>query len=152
MLNKLKVPVLGDIGCYSLGLIPPLSASAHVGLYGRWIGVAHGAAKAGNPEHHVAVIGDSTFFHSGLPALANVVYNQSPIITVIMDNRVTGMTGHQDNPGTGRTLQKKAAPIIEIEPVVRALGVSRSRRLARTRLTRSRRRSSNTCSLTSLRC
>ena len=123
VLNKLKVPVLGDIGCYSLGLIPPLSAMHTLGCMGAGIGVAHGAAKAGNPEHHVAVIGDSTFFHTGLPALANVVYNQSPIITIIMDNRVTGMTGHQDNPGTGRTLQKKAAPIIEIEPVVRALGV-----------------------------
>jgi indolepyruvate ferredoxin oxidoreductase alpha subunit len=98
-----------------------------LGCMGAGIGVAHGAAKAGNPEHHVAVIGDSTFFHTGLPALANVVYNQSPIITIIMDNRVTGMTGHQDNPGTGRTLQKKAAPIIEIEPVVRALGVKQVR-------------------------
>ncbi|MCU0502924.1 MAG: indolepyruvate ferredoxin oxidoreductase subunit alpha, partial [Anaerolineae bacterium] len=123
VLNKLKALVLGDIGCYSLGLIPPLSAMHTLGCMGAGIGVAHGAAKAGNPEHHVAVIGDSTFFHTGLPALANVVYNQSPIITIIMDNRVTGMTGHQDNPGTGRTLQNKAAPIIEIEPVVRALGV-----------------------------
>jgi indolepyruvate ferredoxin oxidoreductase alpha subunit len=123
VLNKLKAPVLGDIGCYSLGLIPPLSAMHTLGCMGAGIGVAHGAAKAGNPEHHVAVIGDSTFFHTGLPALVNVVYNQSSIITIIMDNRVTGMTGHQDNPGTGRTLQHKAAPVIEIEPVVRALGV-----------------------------
>ena len=90
---------------------------------GAGIGVAHGAAKAGSPEHHVAVIGDSTFFHTGIPALVNVVYNQSPIITIIMDNRVTGMTGHQDNPGTGRTLRARPRPIIEIEPLVRALGV-----------------------------
>lgn len=123
ILNKLKVPVLGDIGCYSLGVVPPLSAMHTLGCMGAGIGVAHGAAKAGNPEQHVAVIGDSTFFHTGIPALLNVAYNQSPVITVIMDNRVTGMTGHQQNPGTGRTLQNKEAPIIEIEPLVRALGI-----------------------------
>ena len=99
VLNKLKVPVNGDIGCYTLGLIPPLSAIHTCGCMGAGIGVAHGAAKAGSPEHHVAVIGDSTFFHTGIPALVNVVYNQSPIVTIIMDNRVTGMTGHQENPG-----------------------------------------------------
>lgn len=123
ILSKLKVPVLGDIGCYSLGVVPPLSAMHTLGCMGAGIGVAHGAAKAGNPEHHVAVIGDSTFFHTGMPALLNIAYNQSPVITIIMDNRVTGMTGHQQNPGTGRTLQNKEAPIIEIEPLVRALGI-----------------------------
>ena len=99
ILSKLKVPVNGDIGCYTLGLIRPLSAIHTCGCMGAGIGVAHGAAKAGSPEHHVAVIGDSTFFHTGIPALVNVVYNQSPVVTIIMDNRVTGMTGHQDNPG-----------------------------------------------------
>lgn len=123
VLNKLKVPVNGDIGCYTLGLIPPLSAIHSCGCMGAGIAVAHGAAKAGSPEHHVAVIGDSTFFHTGIPALANVVYNQSPVVTIIMDNRVTGMTGQQENPGTGHTLQGKAAPRIELEPLVRALGV-----------------------------
>ncbi len=123
ILNKLKVPVNGDIGCYTLGLIPPLSAIHTCGCMGAGIAVAHGAAKAGSPEHHVAVIGDSTFFHTGIPALVNVVYNQSPVITIIMDNRVTGMTGQQDNPGTGRTLMGKDAPRIELVPLVRALGV-----------------------------
>jgi indolepyruvate ferredoxin oxidoreductase alpha subunit len=123
ILNKLKVPVNGDIGCYTLGLVPPLSAIHTCGCMGAGIGVAHGASKAGSPEHHVAVIGDSTFFHTGIPALINVVYNQSPVITVIMDNRVTGMTGHQENPGTGRTLQGKETVEIELEPLVRALGV-----------------------------
>ena len=123
VLNKLKVPVNGDIGCYTLGLIPPLSAIHTTGCMGASVGVAHGALKAGSPERHVAVVGDSTFFHSGIPALVNAVYNQSPVITIIMDNRVTGMTGHQDNPGTGRTLQGKATTAIEIEPLVRALGV-----------------------------
>lgn len=123
ILNKLKVPVNGDIGCYTLGLIQPLSAIHTCGCMGAGIAVAHGALKAGSSEHHVAVIGDSTFFHTGIPALANVVYNQSPVVTIIMDNRVTGMTGQQDNPGTGHTLLGKPAPRIELEPLVRALGV-----------------------------
>ncbi len=122
-LSKLKVPVNGDIGCYTLGLIPPLSAIHTCGCMGASIGVAHGATKAGSPERHVAVLGDSTFFHTGIPALINTVYNQSPVVTVIMDNRVTGMTGHQDNPSTGRTLQGQETTAIEIEPLVRALGV-----------------------------
>jgi indolepyruvate ferredoxin oxidoreductase alpha subunit len=123
ILNKLKVPVNGDIGCYTLGLIPPLSAIHTCGCMGAGIGVAHGAARAGSPEHHVAVIGDSTFFHSGIPPLINAVYNQSPIVTVILDNRVTGMTGHQENPGTGRTLLGKETVVVELEPLVKACGV-----------------------------
>jgi len=123
VLNKLKVPVNGDIGCYTLGLAPPLSAIHTCGCMGAGIAVAHGAVKAGSPERHVAVIGDSTFFHTGIPALVNVAYNHSPVITVILDNRVTGMTGHQDNPGTGRTLQGEETVQIEIEPLVRALGI-----------------------------
>ncbi len=93
------------------------------GCMGASIGVAHGALKAGSPERHVAVIGDSTFFHTGIPALINVVYNQSPVITIIMDNRITGMTGHQENPATGHTLQGKETVAIEFEPLVRAMGV-----------------------------
>ncbi len=123
ILNKLKVPVNGDIGCYTLALIPPLNAIHSCGCMGAGIGVAHGAAKAGSPEHHVAVIGDSTFFHTGIPALVNVVYNHSPVTTVILDNRITGMTGHQDNPGTGRTLLGKETVQILLEPLVRALGI-----------------------------
>jgi indolepyruvate ferredoxin oxidoreductase alpha subunit len=123
VLNKLKVPVNGDIGCYTLGLIPPLSAIHSCGCMGAGISVAHGAVKAGSPEHHVAVIGDSTFFHTGIPALINTVYNRSRVITIIMDNRVTGMTGHQENPGTGFTLQGDATTAIALEPLVRALGI-----------------------------
>jgi indolepyruvate ferredoxin oxidoreductase, alpha subunit len=122
-LQKLKVPVNGDIGCYSLGFAPPLSAINTISCMGAGISIAHGAVKAGSPERHIAVIGDSTFFHTGIPALLNVVYNQSPVVTIIMDNRTTGMTGHQDNPGTGRTLQGDPAPQIALEPLVRALGV-----------------------------
>ncbi len=123
VLSKLKVPVNGDIGCYTLGLISPLNAIHSCGCMGAGIAVAHGAAKAGSPEHHVAVIGDSTFFHTGIPALINTVYNQSPVTTIIMDNRVTGMTGHQQNPGTGLTLQGNPTTVIELEPLVRALGI-----------------------------
>ena len=103
-------------------MVQPLDALHTVGCMGASVGVAHGAAVAGDKERHVAVIGDSTFFHSAIPALINVAYNRSNVITIIMDNRVTGMTGHQDNPGTGRTLQHKETREIEIEPLVRALG------------------------------
>ena len=127
VLNKLKVPVNGDIGCYTLGMVPPLSAIHTCGAMGASIGTAHGAAKAGSPERHVAVLGDSTFFHTGIPALINAAYNRAPIVTIIMDNRVTGMTGHQENPGTGHTLQGQEAPVIEIEPLVRACGISQVR-------------------------
>ena len=124
ILHKLGLPVNGDIGCYTLGVTPPLNAIDTCGCMGASIGVAHGAAIAGDKERHVAVIGDSTFFHTGIPALINVAYNHSNVITIIMDNRITGMTGHQQNPGTGRTLQDKETISIEIEPLVRALGIT----------------------------
>ena len=125
ILRKLKVPVTGDIGCYTLGAMSPLSSIHTTGCMGAGIGVAHGADKAGTDERFVAVIGDSTFFHTGLPALLNVAYNRSRVTTVIMDNRVTAMTGHQENPGTGHTLQGQPTPEIELEPLVRALGIDR---------------------------
>jgi indolepyruvate ferredoxin oxidoreductase alpha subunit len=124
VLHKLGLPVNGDIGCYTLGVTPPLNAIDTCGCMGASIGVAHGAAIAGDKERHVAVIGDSTFFHTGIPALINVAYNHSNVITIIMDNRVTGMTGHQENPGTGKTLQHQDAVVVEIEPLVRALGIT----------------------------
>jgi indolepyruvate ferredoxin oxidoreductase alpha subunit len=125
VLNKRRVPVAGDIGCYTLGLVPPLSAIHTCGCMGAGIGVAHGAAQAGIGERMVAVIGDSTFFHTGLPALANVAYNRSNVVTIILDNRTTGMTGQQQNPGSGRTLQLQEVPPLELEPLVRALGIDR---------------------------
>jgi indolepyruvate ferredoxin oxidoreductase, alpha subunit len=124
ILNKLRVPVNGDIGCYTLGLMAPLNAIHTCGCMGAGIGVAYGATKAGSPEKHVAVIGDSTFFHSGISPLISAVYNQAPIITIILDNRITGMTGHQQNPGTGRTLLEKKTVLVELEPLVRSCGVS----------------------------
>jgi len=126
VLRKLKLPVTGDIGCYTLGASSPLSAIDTTGCMGASIGVAHGADKAGDgSERFVAVIGDSTFFHTGLPALLNVVYNQSRAIVVIMDNRITAMTGHQDNPGTGRRLQGQPTREVELEPLIRAMGIDR---------------------------
>ncbi len=125
LLNKRKVAVAGDIGCYTLALAPPLSAMHTCGCMGAGIGQAHGAAQAGIAERMVAVIGDSTFFHTGMPALANVAYNKSDVITIILDNRTTGMTGHQGNPGTGLTLQMQEVPPLELEPLVRALGIER---------------------------
>ena len=123
VLHKLGLPVNGDIGCYTLGITAPLSAMHTVGCMGAGIGVAHGAAAAGDGERHVAVIGDSTFFHTGIPALLNVAYNGSQVLTVIMDNRITGMTGHQDNPGSGETLQGKPAREADLEALVRACGI-----------------------------
>jgi indolepyruvate ferredoxin oxidoreductase alpha subunit len=123
LLSKKKVPVTGDIGCYTLGLLPPLSALHTCGCMGAGIGVAHGAAQAGIAERMVAVIGDSTFYHSGLPALANVAYNKANVLTVILDNRTTAMTGHQANPGTGITLQHQDTGVLELEPLCRALGI-----------------------------
>ncbi len=125
VLSKLKVPVNGDIGCYTLGVAPPLSTIDTCGCMGASIGVAHGAAVAGDKERHVSVIGDSTFFHTGIPALINVAYNRSNVITIIMDNRVTGMTGHQDNPGTGFTLQDQKTVEVDIETLVRACGIEK---------------------------
>jgi len=125
VMKKLKLPVQGDIGCYTLGGMPPLNSVDSCGCMGAGIGVAHGADKAGDAERHIAVIGDSTFFHTGMPALLNTVYNQGKSITVIMDNRTTAMTGHQENPGTGHTLQGQPAPQVEIEPLARGLGVQR---------------------------
>ena len=123
VLSKLKLAVMGDIGCYTVAVAPPLSAIHTTGCMGAGIGVLHGALKAGAEEPAVAVIGDSTFLHSGITPLLNVVYNQSPAVVIILDNSITAMTGHQDNPGTGRTLLGKETVEVDLEAVVRALGV-----------------------------
>ena len=125
MTNKLKLVVAGDIGCYSLGFLPPLSALHTCGCMGASIGVAHGMSKAGIAQKHVAMLGDSTFFHTGIPALLNVAYNQSDTVTIILDNRTTAMTGHQQHPGTGATLMGLPSPEIEFEGLVRAMGIER---------------------------
>lgn len=123
ILRKLKVAVNSDIGCYALGVMPPIGATDTIGCMGASIGVASGMQRGGLESDNVAVIGDSTFFHAGLPALASAVYNQTPFTTIIVDNRTTGMTGHQGNPGSGLTLAGRDGNAIDIEAVIRALGV-----------------------------
>jgi len=125
-LNKLKVFVSGDIGCYTLGALPPLAAMDTCVCMGASIGVAHGIDKALGREARgkvVAVIGDSTFFHSGITGLANIVYNKGVSTVVILDNRITGMTGHQPNPASGATLRGEPTHEIDIAALCRALGV-----------------------------
>jgi indolepyruvate ferredoxin oxidoreductase alpha subunit len=123
--NKLKLVVNGDIGCYTLGFLPPLSALHSCGCMGASIGVAHGVAKAGIAQKNVAVIGDSTFFHTGMPALLNVAYNQGDTVVLILDNRTTAMTGHQQHPGTGSTLMGQPTRAVEFEDLARAMGIER---------------------------
>ncbi|MGI6317469.1 MAG: indolepyruvate ferredoxin oxidoreductase subunit alpha [Dethiobacteria bacterium] len=124
VLREAGVLVLGDIGCYTLGSAPPLSAMHTCGCMGASIGVAHGVAKAGVKDRVVAVIGDSTFFHSGFHPLINVLYNESNVTVIITDNSVTAMTGHQQHPGTGITLQKKKTAAVDLEKLVRSIGFS----------------------------
>ena len=123
VLRKLKLTVNSDIGCYALGVMPPLTATDTIGCMGASIGVATGMRRGGLEGANVAVIGDSTFFHAGMPALANAIYNETAFTTIVVDNRTTGMTGHQGNPGSGMTLHREMHPRVDIEAVVRGMGV-----------------------------
>lgn len=124
VLSKLKLTVNGDIGCYTLGATPPLSAVDTVLCMGASIGMAHGFKKATKGvSRNVAVIGDSTFIHSGITGLINAVYNESGITLIILDNSTTGMTGHQDHPATGRNLKGEKAPAVLLDDLCRACGV-----------------------------
>lgn len=121
-LRKLGVLVTGDIGCYTLGCLPPYEAIHTTFCMGASISNATGFNRAG--EHQVvAVIGDSTFLHSGLAGLVSAVYNQVPTTVVLVDNGTTGMTGHQEHPGTGHTLKGRPAPAVNYEAVIRSIGV-----------------------------
>jgi indolepyruvate ferredoxin oxidoreductase alpha subunit len=125
-LNRLKTFVSGDIGCYTLGASAPLSALDTTICMGASISGAHGAAKAVgklNGKLPVAVIGDSTFIHSGVTGLINVAYNQAATVTIILDNSITGMTGHQQNPTTGYTLQGDPTAAVDLEALCRAVGI-----------------------------
>ena len=125
VLSKLKLNVLGDIGCYTLGAVAPLSAMDAVVGMGASIGMAIGFDKA-DPEahkHSVAVIGDSTFCHSGVTGLMDAVYNRSNVTVIILDNRTTGMTGHQNHPATGKTIKNEPTYELDLEQVCRAVGV-----------------------------
>ncbi len=125
VLNKLKLTVNGDIGCYTLGAVAPLSAVDTVVCMGASVGMAHGFKKAtGGESNNVAVIGDSTFLHSGVTGLINAVYNQSGITLMILDNSTTGMTGHQQHPATGKNIKGEPAPIVLLDELVKACGVN----------------------------
>jgi indolepyruvate ferredoxin oxidoreductase, alpha subunit len=121
----------GDIGCYTLGMVPPLSVTDTCICMGASISAGIGIQKAsmmGKREAKVfSFIGDSTFFHSGITGLIDAVYNNSPIVVCILDNSITAMTGHQDNPGTGRNAKGEIAAVIDIESVVKAIGVKNIR-------------------------
>lgn len=126
VLNKLKCVVNGDIGCYTLGAQPPLKAIDTVVCMGASVSMAHGYEKAlgaENTKNVVAVIGDSTFIHSGITGLVNAVYNKSQITLIILDNRTTGMTGHQDNPATGKTLSGESTYELDFVKLCKALNV-----------------------------
>ena len=127
MLKKLKLNVTGDIGCYTLGALPPLQAIDSCICMGASIGVALGMARA-NPDsarNTAAVIGDSTFLHSGITPLLDAVYNNAPITVLILDNSTTAMTGHQCHPGTGSTLQGEPSSAVDLENLCRSLGVKK---------------------------
>ena len=125
VLSKLKLNVLGDIGCYTLGAVPPLGSMDAVVCMGASVGMAIGFDKADSEahKHSVAVIGDSTFIHSGITGLIDAVYNKSHITVVILDNRTTGMTGHQNHPATGKTIKNEPTYELDLEQVCRAVGV-----------------------------
>ena len=127
-LKKNKCNVLGDIGCYTLGAAAPLAAMDTTLCMGASISGLHGFNKAMGAEgeqHSVAVIGDSTFMHSGMTGLANIAYNQSNSTVLILDNSITGMTGHQQNPTTGYNIKGEPARKVDLEALCRAIGIGR---------------------------
>ena len=125
ILRKLGIVVSGDIGCYTLGAQAPLSAVDACVCMGASIGMAHGfdKAKSIHSRKLVAVIGDSTFVHSGITNVINAVYNQGTSTTIILDNSITGMTGHQQNPATGKTLKGDVTAKLDLEALLKAIGV-----------------------------
>ena len=126
VLNKLKMHAAGDIGCYTLGAVAPLSVIDTTMCMGSSISTLHGMEKAKGKDYiknWVAVIGDSTFMHTGVNSLMNMVYNNATGTVIIMDNSTTGMTGHQDHAATGKTLQGDPAYAIDIPALCRAMGV-----------------------------
>ena len=129
-LAKNKLTVLGDIGCYTLGAVAPLSAIDTTICMGASVSGLHGFNKAGGGQGEgktVAVIGDSTFIHSGVTGLINVAYNESNSTVIILDNSITGMTGHQQNPTTGYNIKGDPAGKIDLESLCRAMGFKRVR-------------------------
>ncbi|WP_066648301.1 indolepyruvate ferredoxin oxidoreductase subunit alpha [Christensenella timonensis] len=130
MFNKLKLTAMGDIGCYTLGAGAPLNAIDTTLCMGASIGMAHGMEKARGKDFArklVSVIGDSTFMHSGITGLVNMLYNGATSTVLILDNSTTGMTGHQDHPATGKNAKGEPAPAVSIEKLVETIGVKHVR-------------------------
>ena len=125
--KKDHIMITGDIGCYTLGMAAPLNALHSCICMGASLSQGHGASialrDAGKSTKVVSVIGDSTFFHTGVNSLMDAVYNSGSNLSIILDNRITGMTGHQQNPGTGYTLMGKEAPEVDIPALCKAIGV-----------------------------
>ena len=117
--------ITGDIGCYTLGVLPPIEAVQTCLCMGAGISQAAGMAHAGVKDKIFAVIGDSTFFHAGMPGLLNIVYNKVNVCVVIMDNSVVAMTGHQPTPGSGKTAMGTDAKIIRLEDVAKGVGIDK---------------------------
>ncbi len=124
-LGRQDVIVTGDIGCYSLGVFKPLDRVDTILCMGAGVSMAQGFEKAGVRQKVVGIIGDSTFFHSGITGLLDIVYNKGTAAIIVMDNRTTAMTGHQDHPGTGRTLMGEPTAALSIAEIGRACGVRR---------------------------
>ena len=130
VLNKLKLNVMGDIGCYTLGAIAPLNAIDACVCMGASVGMAHGMEKARGEEaaaKTVAVIGDSTFVHSGITGLVDIIYNRGTSTVILLDNSITGMTGHQQNPSTGKDIRGTEAPQLDFVKLFEAIGVKNIR-------------------------
>lgn len=126
VLKKLGLTVSGDIGCYTLGAAAPLSTIDTCVCMGASVSAAHGMAKARGKEFNkklVSVIGDSTFIHSGITGLIDIVYNRGANTVIILDNSITGMTGHQDNPTTGKTIRGEATKQVDLMLLCKAVGV-----------------------------
>ncbi len=126
VLKKLGLTVSGDIGCYTLGAVAPLASVDTTICMGASISAAHGMAQVQGSDFNrklVSVIGDSTFMHSGITALSDIVYNKGANTVIILDNSITGMTGHQDNPTTGKTIRGEATRQVDLIALCRALGV-----------------------------
>jgi indolepyruvate ferredoxin oxidoreductase alpha subunit len=124
-LGKHDVVVTGDIGCYSLGTFKPLSRLDIILCMGGGISMAQGLDKAGEKRKIVGIVGDSTFFHSGITGLLDIAYNKGTSTIIVVDNRTTAMTGHQENPGTGKTLMGETTVEASIEDIARACGIKR---------------------------
>ncbi len=126
-LKKLKVTVSGDIGCYTLGAMEPLGMLDTCICMGASVSALHGRNKAdgSNAKKSVAVIGDSTFIHSGITGLINIAYNKSDSVVIVLDNSITGMTGHQQNPTTGYTIKGDPTSAVSLEKLAAAVGINR---------------------------